>query len=171
MRPGDLQPYILGVREASVLVSIILSGCVYSFSGFFPKELRKTHIRLFTNTTARQGIQTTATDVLGERIRKDGRLEIVGEEEAALLAEGEVISFRKDPEEYDASGKILTYRVTIRAKVSFYDVARQKYYLEPKTYQGWAVYRVGSETEEDGIRKAFASLFDQALSELFSAGF
>jgi hypothetical protein len=24
----------------------IVSGCVYSFSGFFPKELRKTHVKL-----------------------------------------------------------------------------------------------------------------------------
>jgi len=150
---------------------IIVSGCIYSFSGFFPKELRKTHVKLFTNATARQGLQTTATDVFGERIRKDGRLELVGETEAALLVEGEVSSFRKDPEEYDASGKILTYRVTIRAQVSFYDVANQKYYLEPKAYQGWAIYTVGSETEDDGIRKAFANLFDQALAELFSAGF
>ncbi|MGB9590113.1 MAG: LptE family protein, partial [Candidatus Hydrothermia bacterium] len=144
---------------------------VYSFSGFFPKELRKTHVKLFTNNTARQGLQTTATDVFGERIRKDGRLELVGENEAALIAEGEVSSFKKDPEEYDASGKILTYRVTIRAKVSFYDVANQKYYLGPKAYEGWAIYTVGSETEEDGIRKAFANLFDQALAELFSSGF
>ncbi len=150
---------------------LALSGCVYSFSGFFPKELRKTHVKLFTNNTARQGIQTTATDVFQERIRKDGRLELVGESDAALIAEGEVSSFRKDPEEYDASGKILTYRVTIRAKVSFYDVANQKYYLEPKAYQGWAIYTVGSETEDDGIRKALASLFDQALAELFSSGF
>lgn len=128
-------------------------------------------MKLFTNNTPRQGIQTTATDVLGERIRKDGRLELVGENDAALIAEGEVSSFRKDPEEYDASGKILTYRVIVRAKVSFYDVAKQEYYLKPKAYQGWAIYRVGSETEEDGIRKAFASLFDQALAELFSSGF
>lgn len=150
---------------------VIVSGCVYSFSGFFPKELRKTHVKLFANNTARQGLQTIATDVFGERIRKDGRLELVGETEAALLVEGEVSSFRKDPEEYDASGKILTYRVTIRAKISFYDVANQKYYLEPKAYQGWAIYTVGSETEDDGIRKALANLFDQALAELFSAGF
>jgi len=161
----------LSVRKALILSFITLSGCTYSFSGFFPKELRKTHVRLFTNNTARQGLQTIATDVFGERIRKDGRLELVGETEAALIAEGEVSSFRKDPEEYDASGKILTYRVTIRAKVSFYDVAKQEYYMKPKAYQGWGIYRVGSETEEDGIRKALASLFDQALAELFSSGF
>jgi len=159
------------VRKAIFLAALAAGGGVYSFSGFFPKELRKTHVRLFTNATARQGLQVTATEVFQERIRRDGRLELVGEGEAALIAEGEVSSFRKDPEEYDASGKILTYRITIRAKVSFYDVAKQKYYLEPKAYQGWAIYAVGPESEDDGIRKALANLFDQALADLFSAGF
>jgi len=159
------------MRKLLLLVATALAGCVYSFSGFFPRELSRTHVAVFGNTSSRQGLQTPATSAMIDRIRKDGRLEIVGEGEAALLVQGTVTGFRKDPEEYDASGKILTYRVTVEAEISFFDVAKQDYYLKPAKYRGWGLYNPSSETEDQGISRALENLSDQSLSALFSAGF
>ncbi len=164
--------YIMAVKSLGFALLLVLAeGCVYSFTGPFPQNLRKTHVAVFENRTTRQNLQTMATDAFVKKIRQDGRLEIVGESDAALLISGRITGFSKTPEEYDESGKILSYKITVSAVVSFHEKDQDKAYLKDATYKGWATYNPSSQSEEQATETALEDLADRALSALFSTGF
>ena len=148
-------------------ISLALWACTYSFSGFFPAQLRKTYVPVFENQTNRYGLEEVATQAFIQAITEDGRLRIVPESQAALRIEGTITSYTREPFEYDATGKVISYKVTIQAELGFYNIPEGKYYLEKRTYSGWATYDVDTETEEDAIRKAMKDLVDNSLRVLF----
>jgi len=142
----------------------LLSGCVYSFSGYFPSRLKKVYVENFKNSTARYGIEDILVEKFEELIRKDGRLMIVSLKEAKLIVRGEVLSYKREPFEYDASGNIKTYKVVISAKVSFYDVENEKDYVSG-VFEGWGLYSIDEE-ENEGIKRASEDLVNKSLYKL-----
>jgi len=153
------------------LLPLLALGCTYSFGGFLPPSLRKAFVEEFENSTPRQGLQALVREELLRAIREDGRLQLVGKPEAGLLVKGEVGSYDKRPEEYDQSGKILSYRVTVRVKLTFWDVAGDSAYLGPKLYSGFGIYNASGGSEDEAAREAVRAIARQALGDLFTAGF
>jgi len=152
-------------------VILLISACTYSFSGFFPRHLRKVFIPVFDNSTIRYGLEEVVTRTFIDAITKDGRLEVTSEENANLHIIGEIVGYKREPFEYDPTGKILTYKVTIEAKIRFFDKRKEENYLDEKKYTGWGLYNNDTEEEEDGIERAVRDLTDNALRSLFLKGF
>ncbi len=151
----------------ALLAGTLIWACTYSFSGFFPAELRNAYVPIFENRTNRYGLEEAATRAFITAIQQDGRLRIVPESQAALKIEGALTSYKREPFEYDASGKVISYKITLQAELGFFDVKNNKYYLEKRTYTGWATYDVDTETEEDAIQKAMEDLVENSLRVLF----
>jgi len=141
--------------------------CIYSFRGFFPSRLRDVEVVAFENKTIRHALGDEVTKSILEEIEKDGRLRIVSPQQAKLRIEGEILFYEREPYEYDEQGMIISYKITIRARVGFYDKEKEAYYLPPKIYEGWSLYRVDEEKEEDGIERASRDLSQKALRALF----
>ena len=154
-----MKRFLLGV--------FFISACTYSFSGFFPKHLRKVYIPVFSNTTIRYGLEEVVTKAFIDAITEDGRLEVTSKENANLHIIGEIVEYKREPFEYDPSGKIITYKVTIGAKIRFYDKTKEEDYLAEKKYKGWGLYNNDTEVEENGIERAVHDLTDNALRFLF----
>ncbi len=144
-----------------------VSACVYSFSGFFPARLKRVWVPVFQNQTLRYGLEQQVTEAFINALRTDGRLEVVSEDQAALEIRGTLEHYERTPFEHDDAGRVLSYRVVLRARIGFYDREKQSYYLDPRTYTGRGTYEVDTETEEQGIQEAVEDLVDQALRALF----
>ena len=153
------------------LAALLLLSCTYSFTGFFPKELRFVHVEAFENSTTRAGLEEEARRAFEAAIREDGRLVLVGEPEAKLLIRGSISSLRKDAYEHDASGAVLSYKITVSGSVEFYMPDSDRAYLGPNRYSGWSIYRPGSGTEEEAIEEALGDMAKRALADLMSSGF
>ncbi len=153
------------------LLPLLGLACTYSFGGFLPGRLKSAFVEELENTTPRQGLQTLVREELLRAIREDGRLRLVGKSEAGLLIRGEVGGYDKRPEEYDQSGKILSYRVTLRVKLTFWDAAGDSAYIGPKLYSGFGIYKPDAGSEDDAAREAVRMIARQALGDLFTAGF
>jgi hypothetical protein len=149
------------------LYALILSSCTYSLSGFFPKHLRKVYIPVFKNSTIRYGLEEVVTSAFIDAITEDGRLEVSSIENANLHIIGEIVEYKREPFEYDPSGKVITYKVSIGAKIRFYDKTKDEDYLEEKKYTGWGIYKDDTESEDDGIERAVRDMTDNALRSLF----
>ena len=181
--PGDRRPlavdftsslvyFVIHMRKVAFAVTVFfLFSCVFSFSGFFPKELRRVEIPVFENKTLRYGLEVYVTDAFMEAVEKDGRLEVAPKGEGALIVEGTITDYSREPFEYDSEGNVKTYKVTVKAEIGFYDKKRGKYYMEKRTYSGWGTYRADGEDEESGIKKAAEDLADEALRKLFLSSF
>ncbi len=155
-----------GLWGAAVLALLVL-GCTYSFSGFFPARLKKVTVPVFQNQSLRYGLEEQVTRAFVEAIRQDGRLAVVPEPQATLEIRGAIKGYEREPFEHDEAGRVLSYRIILRAEIGFYDREKQAFYLEPRVYTGRGTYRVEGETEEQGIEEAVSDLVDQALRDLF----
>ena len=156
---------------AIFLSSVYFYQCTYSFSGLFPSRLRNAYIPIFKNETDRYGLEEVTTQVFVDAIREDGRLRITSESRAAMRVDGTLKSYKREPYEYDETGKVISYKVTITAELGFYDIQNDEYYLGPSTFRGWSTYDPDKETEDDGIKKAIQDLVDNSLRALFLKGF
>lgn len=152
------------------MVMLFLWGCIYSFSGYFPSNLRKVSVPVFQNKTIQYGIEDIVTRSFIDAIREDGRLTITDPQHAALRVDGEITGYRKEPFVYDESGNVMGYKITISAHIVFFDISADSAYLDGR-FSGWGTYDIGSETEEDGIRKAVAQIVQNSLKALFLKGF
>jgi hypothetical protein len=145
--------------------------CTYSFTGSFPSRLRKVTVPVFDNQTLMYGIEEQATSAFIDAISEDGRLQVTSEDRAALKIVGTMTRYRKEPFEYDATGEILTYKVTLNSSIAFLEMGTDNYYLEESTYTGWSTYDAESEEEADGIEGAAGNLAQNTLIALFQKGF
>jgi hypothetical protein len=150
---------------------VLACACSYSFTGSFPSGLRDATVPVFGNETLMYGVEEQVTRAFIDAMAEDGRLRVSSEEDAALRVEGTMTGYRKEPFEYDASGEILTYRVTLRALIGFFEIEGEKYYMEESAFSGWSTYEAGTEEELDGIEGAARNLAQNALIALFQRGF
>jgi hypothetical protein len=152
-------------------ILIIVCCCAYSFTGSFPSNLRRVAVPVFDNQTMMYGVEEQVTSAFIDAITEDGRLQVISGDDAALRIDGAMKRYRKEPFEYDASGEILTYKVTLSADIGFFEIVDGEYYLEESTYSGWSTYDADSEDELDGIEGAAGNLAQNALIALFQKGF
>ncbi len=152
---------------AHLALAVLTSACVYSFSGFFPGRLRRVSVPVFQNQTLRYGLEEQVTRAFVDAIRADGRLEVVPEGQAALEIQGTVKGYDRTPFEHDDAGRVISYRITLRVEIGFYDRQEKAFYLDPRTYTGRGTYQVDKQTEEEGIQEAVEDVVDQALRALF----
>ncbi len=158
---------ILWALGSLSMLALVVTACVYSFSGFFPARLKKVWVPVFQNQSLRYGLESQVTEAFIQALRNDGRLEVVPEDRATLEIRGTIQHYERTPFEHDDAGRVLSYRVTLKAEIGFYDRERETYYLDPRVYIGRGTYQVDTETEEQGIQEAVEDLVDQALRALF----
>ncbi len=156
--------------STTIAIVLVIGGCIYSFSGFFPSRLRNVTVTVFENKTIQYGIEDEVTSAFINAIKEDGRLTIVPPEKAAMRIDGKVTGYRKEPFVYDENGNVTGYKVTVTAQIVFFDIKADSAYLEGR-FSGWGTYDAATESESDGIKKAVKQIVQDALRSLFSRGF
>lgn len=148
---------------------IFFISCIYSFHGFFPKELKKVGIEVFENESAKYGIEISITNNFIKGFEEDRRVEVVEIQRANLLIRGKIKDFIKNPHSFDQTGGVYEYKITITAEIEFINKIKNEEFLPKKSFSGWGIYKVPLEDEETGIERASYDLVRKVITFLFSS--
>jgi|SRR3989339_57835 len=140
------------------------ASCIrYSFSGStLPSHIRTVSIPIPDNASSQIGLEETLRDILDRAFASNNQLRIMPSGGDAELRMN-ILSYRNDPGDYDRSGNVSTYKVTIAVAVNFYDIKENKTLFE-NTLVGTGVYNRDSESETLGRENALRKISEMILN-------
>ena len=156
-------------KQCSILLLVLLisMGCgVYTFKGStLPNHLKTVDIPLFINESLQPGVAEYITEELQKNIQENNILETVPDEGNATI-NGKVLSYRNHPYTYGSEStrevNVTSYTVTISIEIEFLDNQKDKVLYKGIITQD-GIYDFGSETEEDGKKRAIKKITDQII--------
>jgi outer membrane lipopolysaccharide assembly protein LptE/RlpB len=112
----------------------VMSGCAYSSRNALPPHLKTIAIPVFHNKTYVEDytrkIEVEVTEAVRNAVVQAGELKLANREDADLILEGEVTKMEREILRVDRYGEPAEVRLTIRARISIYDVKEAKYLVK-----------------------------------------
>ncbi len=91
----------------------LLSGCVYyTFQGGSLSKLKTVDVKPVVNNTLQYGLESTVESSLKSGFVKDGRLSVTNEK-GDIEVTTVVKEFKKDPYDYNSSGDVKNYKISL----------------------------------------------------------
>jgi hypothetical protein len=142
------------------LLALALAGCGYSMRGNLPDHIQTVAVPVFTNRTAEPAVENFLTSAVVEAFSTNGRLRVVGPENADSLLEGEVIGYALESIAFDRQANVRQYRLVVTMNLRFRDLRRNTILYEQQGLREKADFQVAgavSQTisrEEGAVRSA-----------------
>lgn len=118
-----------------MVLLVSLTSCGYGFThtgGIVPEGARNIAILAFVNNTNEPYVDIEVTKAVANEFVHDGRLSVVGPEEADLVLKGSVAKFEMIPQSYDINSYVQQYNVNIVVDITLEDVKAHKIILREK---------------------------------------
>jgi hypothetical protein len=150
------------IIAALIALLILLPGCGYTLSkagsnsSVAERGLYKVSVPTFVNDTYEPLIEREVTSALKDEIASDGRLVLTDGDDADMTVAGRVTSFDLQPLSYDASERILEYRVKIKTEVKLTEIKTGKVLWKDSDMETASDYRVIDDITKSKIRKGEA---------------
>jgi Lipopolysaccharide-assembly len=154
----------------NILVLVVLSGCVYSFSGSsVPKHLKTIAIPLFEDQSGfgDPSLRENFTQSLITLFTNDNSLEVGERNTSDSILEGSIITVEDSPSVIAPGEQVSKRRITITAHVVFQDLKLRKKVWE-KNFSNWGEYSLGSETRTVALNQAVTKVTEDILIETVS---
>ncbi|MCY3020614.1 MAG: LptE family protein [Planctomycetota bacterium] len=152
-----------------VLFVVDTGGCSYATRNALPPRIKSIAVPVFANKTYigeyTRKLEVEVTEAVRNAFIQAGELKLAGREDADLILEGSVTKLDREILRNDRFGDPAEVRLTVRARMSVYDVKEAKYLLkdqlvtnaEKKEESGVYNLRRG-ESEAIGRQKAIEDL-------------
>jgi len=111
----------------AVLLAALLSaagGCGYSLQGNLPDHLKSVSVPVFKNKTTEAGAESVITAAVINAFTSNGRLKVVGLDQADSVLDGEVTGYQVQSLAYDSKLNLRSYRLTVTMNVRFRDLRK-----------------------------------------------
>jgi hypothetical protein len=135
-RPGRARALGFG------LIGLALAGCGYSLRGNLPDHIQTVAVPVFTNRTAEPAVENFLTSAVVEAFSTNGRLRVVGPENADSLLEGEVIGYALESIAFDRQANVRQYRLVVTMNLRFRDLRRNAILFEQQRLREKADFQV-----------------------------
>jgi outer membrane lipopolysaccharide assembly protein LptE/RlpB len=135
-RPSRARSFGLG------LIALVLAGCGYSLRGNLPDHIQTVAVPVFTNRTAEPAVENFLTSAVVEAFSTNGRLRVVGPENADSLLEGEVIGYALESIAFDRQANVRQYRLVVTMNLRFRDLRRNAILFEQQRLREKADFQV-----------------------------
>jgi hypothetical protein len=135
-RPGRARALGLG------FIALALAGCGYSLRGNLPDHIQTVAVPVFTNRTAEPAVENFLTSAVVEAFSTNGRLRVVGPENADSLLEGEVIGYALESIAFDRQANVRQYRLVVTMNLRFRDLRRNAILFEQQRLREKADFQV-----------------------------
>lgn len=147
----------------------VLSCSPYSFSGSsVPGHIKTIAIPLLENNTAEFGLTEQVTDALLDDFIKENILQIVDQKDSDSVMRGTILKVSDVPYTFDENEEVQEFRVTISAKIIWYDKLNQINLFEGNI-KGWGVYAASTpEDRIEGLDDAVERLVTEVLNQTLS---
>jgi hypothetical protein len=115
VKPGTVKGCIL------VVVAAGLAGCGYSTTSTLDPAYQTIHVTAFQNRSREHGLQMPLSNAVIRKFMTDGRLDVVGPDEADLLLEGVILDYELRGLTFDADDNVTQFLCMVRAGVRVTD--------------------------------------------------
>jgi outer membrane lipopolysaccharide assembly protein LptE/RlpB len=123
------------------LLVLLAGGCGYSLRGTLPAHIKTVAVPTFKNRTAEPGVESFLTGAVVEAFSTNGRLKVVGPEQADAVLEGEVVGYQVQSVAYDPRANVQQYRLVVTMNLRFRDVKRDAVLFEQQNLQERSDFR------------------------------
>lgn len=150
-----------------LIIALIFSGCVYSFTGAsIPPDMKTIAIPMFDDISGytEAGLRENLTNALIQKFIQDNSLQVVDRKFSDTILEGIITSLRDEPFVITGNEQVNSRRVVISCKVKFID-QRSKKQLWEKSFSQYSDYSAegGLIAKQQAIQKAIENLTEDIL--------
>jgi len=124
-----------------VLLAVLAGGCGYSLRGNLPGHIKTVAVPIFKNRTSEPGVENFLTGAVVEAFSTNGRLKVVGPEQADSILEGEVVGYQVQSVAFDPRANVQQYRLVVTLNLRFRDVRRDAILFEQQNLQERSDFR------------------------------
>ena len=142
------------------LLALAFGGCGYSLRGNLPDHIQTVAVPVFTNRTAEPAVENFLTSAVVEAFSTNGRLRVVGSQDADAILEGEVVGYALESIAFDSRANVRQYRLMVTMNLRLRDVRKNTVLFEQHRLREKADFQVlgaVSQTisrEESAVRAA-----------------
>lgn len=149
----------------SILLATVGAGCgVYTFDPSGSSTIKSMSVQPFENQTAEFGLGDRITEVVIDALIADGKIKVVSASSAEAILEGNLISYRRVPNEFTETDEVISYKLLMGFEIRLVDPKDQsEIWKQQMNQQG--VYEAVGETEEDGQRRAVDRLIEDIINK------
>ena len=162
--------YRMILKTMPLLTLLVVFSCSpYSFSGSsVPGHIKTIAIPLLENNTAEFGLTEQVTDALLDDFIKENLLQIVDQKDSDSVMRGTILKVSDVPYTFDENEEVQEFRVTISAKIIWYDNLNQINLFEGNI-KGWGVYAASTPEDriaglDDAVERLVTEVLNQTLS-------
>lgn len=150
-----------------IVLSFVLGGCVYSFTGSsIPSDMKTIAIPVFDDVSGytEAGLRENITNALIQKFIQDNSLQVVDRKYSDTILEGIILSLRDEPFVISGNEQVNSRRIIIQVKIKFID-QRTKKQLWEKSFSQYSDYSAdgGLIAKQQAIQKAIENLTEDVL--------
>ncbi len=124
-----------------VLLAVLAGACGYSLRGNLPAHIKTVAVPVFKNRTSEPGVENFLTGAVVEAFSTNGRLKVVGPDQADSVLEGEVVGYQVQSVAFDPRANVQQYRLVVTLNLRFRDVRRDAILFEQQNLQERSDFR------------------------------
>lgn len=106
------------VTKSITLFAILVTACVYSFTGFVPPGRETIYIYPFGNETTRYGLENLVLEKIQAAFISDGRVKLVSEDKAKIKLKGVITGYERTVFSYTGTDEVEQYRLTVKVELT-----------------------------------------------------
>lgn len=105
----------------AAVLNALLTGCAYTTQSSLPPEYQTIAVDAFQNRSTQYDLQAPLTNAVIRKFINDGRLQVVGREEADLLIQGVILDYSLKGLIYDEQDEVTQFLCVVLAGVRLTD--------------------------------------------------
>jgi hypothetical protein len=146
------------VRLAAGLLALgtLVGGCGYSVHGTLPSHINTIAVPMFQNKTAEPAIEGFITRAVVQAFSTNGRLKVVGRDQADAVLHGEIIGYNVASIAFDRDANVRQYRLAVTVNLRMDDVRRHSVLFQQNAVHEQADFRVLSTVSQTISREETA---------------
>jgi outer membrane lipopolysaccharide assembly protein LptE/RlpB len=134
-----------GAGSARLLAAAALlgvPGCGYSVRGTLPPHIKTVAVPIFANRTQEPAVESFITRAVVEAFSTNGRLRVVGTEQADAVLDGEITGYSVGSIAFDRDANVRQYRLVVTVNLRMRDVRRNTMLFQQNDVREQADFRV-----------------------------
>jgi hypothetical protein len=133
------------VRRRELLrlaVAGLAGGCGYTLRGTLPAHIKSVAGPIFRNRTAEPAIEGLITRAVVEAFSTNGRLRVVGSEQADAILDGEIVGYGVTSIAFDEDANVRLYRLAVVVNLRMRDMRQHTVLFQQNGVREQADFRV-----------------------------
>jgi hypothetical protein len=129
-------------RGAVLLLAALLGGCGYTVNGTLPAHINTVAVPVFENRTSEPAIEGLITRAVVEAFSTNGRLKVVGRDQADAVLDGVITSYSVSSIAFNRDANVVQYRLLVTINLRMRDLRRNTMLFEQNDIREQSDFRV-----------------------------